>query len=106
MDDFGTGYSSLGYLRRFPFDKIKIDRSFIRDVTDKRDSIAIVRAVTGLGNSLGIAITAEGVETQAQLDQLRREGCTEVQGHFLGEPKPASELEPFLSGPAGARIVA
>ena len=70
MDDFGTGYSSLGYLRKFPFDKIKIDQSFIRDLSDKPDSIAIVRAVTSLGSTLGIATTAEGVETEEQLQQL------------------------------------
>src|SRR5205807_2729471 len=74
MDDFGTGYSSLGYLRKFPFDKIKIDRSFIHDLCEKPDSIAIVRAVAGLAKTLGITTTAEGVETAEQLQQLRAEG--------------------------------
>ena len=87
MDDFGTGYSSLGYLQKFPFDKIKIDRSFIRDLADRPDAIAIIRAVTGLGSSLGMSTTAEGVETEAQLRQLREEGCTEVQGYLFSEPK-------------------
>ena len=96
MDDFGTGYSSLGYLRKFPFDKIKIDRSFIHDLSDKPDSIAIVRAVTGLGSTLGIATTAEGVETEEQLRQLREEGCTEVQGYLFSEAKPARELQAML----------
>jgi EAL domain-containing protein (putative c-di-GMP-specific phosphodiesterase class I) len=96
MDDFGTGYSSLGYLQKFPFDKIKIDRSFIRDMTEGQDSIAIVRAVTGLGSSLGIATTAEGVETEAQLAQLRSEGCTEVQGYLFSKPIPASEIVSLL----------
>jgi diguanylate cyclase (GGDEF)-like protein/PAS domain S-box-containing protein len=96
MDDFGTGYSSLGYLQKFPFDKIKIDRSFIRDMTEGQDSIAIVRAVTGLGSSLGIATTAEGVETEAQLAQLRSEGCTEVQGYLFSKPIPASEIGSLL----------
>jgi predicted signal transduction protein with EAL and GGDEF domain len=96
MDDFGTGYSSLGYLRKFPFDKIKIDQSFIRDLTHKGDSIAIVRAVTGLGSTLGISTTAEGVETEAQLQCLKMEGCTEVQGYLFSEPRPASELGPIL----------
>jgi diguanylate cyclase (GGDEF)-like protein/PAS domain S-box-containing protein len=96
MDDFGTGYSSLSYLRSFPFDKIKIDRSFIEDVATRDDSMAIVRAVTGLGKSLGIATTAEGVETQAQLDTLRAEGCTEVQGYFFSKPKPAGEIQRLL----------
>jgi diguanylate cyclase (GGDEF)-like protein len=96
MDDFGTGYSSLGYLRRFPFDKIKIDRSFIHDLSDNPDSIAIVRAVTGLGNALGMGITAEGVETEDQLRQLRAEGCTEAQGCLFSAARPASELQSLL----------
>jgi diguanylate cyclase (GGDEF)-like protein len=96
MDDFGTGYSSLGYLRKFPFDKIKIDRSFIRDLSEQPDSIAIVRAVTGLGSSLGISTTAEGVETEAQLQQLRDEGCTEVQGYLFSKPVPANEVRLLL----------
>jgi diguanylate cyclase (GGDEF)-like protein len=92
MDDFGTGYSSLGYLRKFPFDKIKIDKSFIHDLSDRSDSTAIVRAVTGLGSSLGMAITAEGVETEEQLQRLKDEGCTEVQGFLFSSPQPVSEL--------------
>jgi EAL domain-containing protein (putative c-di-GMP-specific phosphodiesterase class I) len=96
MDDFGTGYSSLGYLRKFPFDKIKIDQSFIRDLSDKPDSIAVVRAVAGLGATLGIATTAEGVETDEQLERLRAEGCTEVQGYLFSRPKPANELGALL----------
>jgi len=98
MDDFGTGYSSLGYLRSFPFDKIKIDRSFVRDLTTRADAMAIVRAVTGLGRSLGIPTTAEGVETAEQADLLRLEGCTQVQGFHFGRPKPAVEVEQMLSG--------
>ncbi len=97
MDDFGTGYSSLGYLRSFPFDKIKIDRSFIRDIESSADCKAIVRAVTSLGGHLGIATTAEGVETQAQLDQLRVEGCREVQGYLFSRPVPAAEVERLLA---------
>jgi diguanylate cyclase (GGDEF)-like protein len=96
MDDFGTGYSSLSYLRSFPFDKIKIDRSFVRDLLTDRDSLAIVRAVTSLGTSLGASTTAEGVETQDQLDCLREEGCTEVQGYHVGGPLPAHEVRTFL----------
>ncbi|MCC5977569.1 MAG: EAL domain-containing protein [Salinarimonas sp.] len=96
MDDFGTGYSSLSYLRSFPFDKIKIDRSFIHDLDESADSLAIVRAVTGLGASLGMATTAEGVETRAQLDQIREQGCTEMQGYYFSAPRPASEIPDLL----------
>ncbi len=97
MDDFGTGYSSLSYLRSFPFDKIKIDRSFVHDLADHQESIAIVKAVTGLGKSLGIATTAEGVETGDQLQLLRLEGCTEVQGFLFSPPRPAAEVERILA---------
>ncbi len=93
MDDFGTGYSSLGYLRSFPFDKIKIDRSFVKDLSDKQDSRAIVKAVIDLGRSLGMATTAEGVETEAQLDAVRRQGCTEVQGFLFSPPLPLSAID-------------
>jgi diguanylate cyclase (GGDEF)-like protein len=96
MDDFGTGYSSLGYLRKFPFDKIKIDRSFVRDMSDREDSLAIVRAVTAMGASLGMTTTAEGVETREQLEQLRKEGCTEVQGYLFSRPRPAAEINELL----------
>jgi diguanylate cyclase (GGDEF)-like protein len=97
MDDFGTGYSSLSYLRSFPFDKIKIDQSFVRDLVERPDSIAIISAVAGLGRSFGMTTTAEGVETQQQLDLMRAEGCTEVQGYFYSKPVPASEIVQLLS---------
>jgi diguanylate cyclase (GGDEF)-like protein len=96
MDDFGTGYSSLSYLRSFPFDKIKIDRSFIKDISEKGDCAAIVKAVAGLGKGLGIATTAEGVETAEQLRQVRSEGCTEVQGYFFSAPQPAEALRTYF----------
>jgi diguanylate cyclase (GGDEF)-like protein len=92
MDDFGTGYSSLSYLRSFPFDKIKIDRSFIQSMARDESSSAIVRAVVGLSARLGMATTAEGVETAEQLDEVRAEGCTEVQGFYFSRAKPASEV--------------
>lgn len=92
MDDFGTGYSSLSYLRSFPFDKIKIDQSFIRDLSNREDSIHIVRAVQGLCDGLGMLTTAEGVETEEQLEKLRAEGCTEVQGFLFSKPRPACEV--------------
>jgi diguanylate cyclase (GGDEF)-like protein/PAS domain S-box-containing protein len=97
MDDFGTGYSSLSYLRSFPFDKIKIDASFVHELTSRDDSIAIVRAVTGLARSLGITTTAEGVETNEQLTILRAEGCNEVQGYLFNPPRPAAEVESLLN---------
>ncbi|ULJ75356.1 putative bifunctional diguanylate cyclase/phosphodiesterase [Rhizobium gallicum] len=96
MDDFGTGYSSLSYLRLFPFDKIKIDQSFIRELGDSKDCAAIVKAVVDLGSSLGITTTAEGVETTDQLDQVREHGCTEIQGYFFGKPLPFSHVEKLL----------
>jgi diguanylate cyclase (GGDEF)-like protein/PAS domain S-box-containing protein len=96
MDDFGTGYSSLSYLRSFPFDKIKIDRSFIKDIAERSDCVAIVRAISGLGRSLNITTTAEGVETMGQLDWLRTEGCNEVQGFLFSAAKPASEVQALL----------
>jgi diguanylate cyclase (GGDEF)-like protein len=92
MDDFGTGYSSLGYLRSFPFDKIKIDQSFIQDLPAKQDSVAIVRAVVGLSSSLGITTTAEGVETEEQLASLTAEGCNEFQGFLFSRPKTAADI--------------
>jgi diguanylate cyclase (GGDEF)-like protein/PAS domain S-box-containing protein len=96
MDDFGTGYSSLSYLRKFPFDKIKIDRSFIADMSDRDESLAIVRAIIAMGLSLGIGTTAEGVETREQLERLRKEGCTEAQGFLFSKPTPAADVERLL----------
>ena len=96
MDDFGTGYSSLGYLRSFPFDRIKIDQSFIRDLSLNKESMAILRAVVGLSSSLNIVTTAEGVETQNQLEILRTEGCTDVQGYFFSPPIGAAEIKSLL----------
>jgi diguanylate cyclase (GGDEF)-like protein len=97
MDDFGTGYSSLSYLRSFPFDKIKIDRSFINDIADKDESGAIVQAVTSLASRLNIATTAEGVETEAQLEIIERLGCTEMQGYLYSRPVPVGQLVGLLS---------
>ena len=97
MDDFGTGYSSLSYLRSFPFDKIKIDQSFVRDLASNVDSKAIIRAVTALGSSLGMKTIGEGVETQEQLEYLEQEGCTEGQGYFFSKFKPAREVLKLLS---------
>ena len=100
MDDFGTGYSSLGYLNSFPFDKIKIDQSFIRDL-DAEKSNAIVRSVVSLGQSLKMITTAEGVETEGQADFLRQVGCEQVQGYLYSRPLPAEQLTPLLLNWAG-----
>jgi diguanylate cyclase (GGDEF)-like protein/PAS domain S-box-containing protein len=96
MDDFGTGYSSLSYLRSFPFDKIKIDRSFIKELGNAPDCVAIIRAVVHLGHSLGMITIAEGVETEDQLKILRAEGCTQVQGYLFSKPRPAAEVPAMI----------
>jgi EAL domain-containing protein (putative c-di-GMP-specific phosphodiesterase class I) len=93
LDDFGTGYSSLGYLRMFPFDKIKIDRSFVSDLSTRADCAAIVCAVVGLGHGLNILTTAEGVETEEQFRLLRAAGVTQMQGYLLSKPRPAEDIE-------------
>jgi diguanylate cyclase (GGDEF)-like protein len=105
MDDFGTGYSSLTYLQCFPFDKIKIDRSFVKDITENTGSLNIVRAVAALASGMGMTTTAEGVETREQLDSITTEGCTEMQGFLFSKPLPAHEIERlFLSRRAPGRI--
>ncbi len=93
LDDFGTGFSSLSYLRMFPFDTIKIDRSFVGDMSTREDCAAIIAAVTSLSRTLGIRTTAEGVETREQFDLLRAAGCTLAQGFMLSKPRPAAELD-------------
>ena len=99
MDDFGTGYSSLSYLQSFPFDKIKIDRSFVKDIGESTGSLNIVRAIAALAKGLGMAATAEGVETHEQLAAITSEGCTEMQGYLFSQPCPASEIDRlFISG--------
>jgi EAL domain-containing protein (putative c-di-GMP-specific phosphodiesterase class I) len=96
MDDFGTGYSSLSYLRRFPFDKIKIDQSFISELGQREDSVAIVRAATGLAKALGMEAVAEGIETEEQLAHVAAEGCSEAQGYLISRPMPAADVFDFL----------
>jgi diguanylate cyclase (GGDEF)-like protein len=103
MDDFGTGYSSIGYLRSFQFDKIKIDQSFIRDLLVDKGSLAIVRAIAGLGASFGMTTTAEGVETEEQMRCLNLEGCIEVQGYLYSEPVPADQINELLESLADRR---
>jgi diguanylate cyclase (GGDEF)-like protein len=98
LDDFGTGYSSLSYLRSFPFDKLKIDRSFIQGLDDGAESGKIVRAITGLAHSLGMATVAEGVETEQQLEQVRALGCTELQGYLFSKPVPLADVTALFAG--------
>jgi diguanylate cyclase (GGDEF)-like protein/PAS domain S-box-containing protein len=101
MDDFGTGYSSLSYLRSFPFDKIKIDQSFVRDLGSNRDAQAIVRSIISLGMGLGVTITAEGVETEAEFSCLRDEGCHEGQGYLFSHARPNAEIVNLLKAQRG-----
>src|SRR5262245_30595321 len=96
MDDFGTGYSSLSNLQAFPFDKIKIDRSFISNLERNNQAATIIRAVIALGRGLDLPVVAEGVETQAQLDFLSNEACSEVQGYLLGRPRPIADYADVL----------
>jgi len=105
MDDFGTGYSSIGYLRSFPFDKIKIDQSFVRDLLVDEGSLAIVRAIAGLGVSFGMITTAEGVETEEQMRCLNLEGCIEVQGYLYSRPVPADEIVGVLASLNNRRLL-
>jgi diguanylate cyclase (GGDEF)-like protein/PAS domain S-box-containing protein len=97
LDDFGTGYSSLSYLRSFPFDKIKIDRSFIQDLSNGAEPLAIVNAVAGLAKCLNMTSTAEGVETQQQMEVLQSIGCTEMQGYLFSHARPAKEIRQFFA---------
>ena len=96
MDDFGTGYSSLGYLKRFPIDTLKIDRTFIRDISTDADDATLTRAIINLAQTLRLKVVAEGVETEAQLAFLRSNGCDEIQGYFFARPTHAEECERML----------
>jgi diguanylate cyclase (GGDEF)-like protein/PAS domain S-box-containing protein len=106
LDDFGTGYSSLSHLRGFPFDKIKIDRSFVKDLAERRDCTAIITAISTLARSLGIATTAEGVETAEQLDFLRAQGCTQAQGFLFSPARPRADLAALLGRINGGEAAA
>jgi diguanylate cyclase (GGDEF)-like protein len=102
MDDFGTGYSSLSYLSSFPFDKIKIDKSFVNDIVDNKEAFAIMRAIILLGDALGMRVTVEGVETAVQLELLAQEACDEIQGYHISPPRPAFDVPYLLSRPRPA----
>jgi EAL domain-containing protein (putative c-di-GMP-specific phosphodiesterase class I) len=106
LDDFGAGYSSLSYLNRFSFDRIKIDHSFIRDIVCNEGSLKIVRAIVMLAHSLGLKVTAEGVETEEQLAMVRGEGCDAVQGFYTGAPEPLASFQDRLKRSSGMRVTA
>ena len=95
LDDFGTGYSSLNYLKRFPIDTLKIDQSFVRDLTTDEEDAGIVTAVIGMGKSLHMRVIAEGIETREQLDFLQEHGCPQGQGFYFGRPVPAMKYQSF-----------
>ena len=96
IDDFGTGYSSLSYLKRFAVDRLKIDQSFVRDMTHNYDDAEIAQAIINLGHTLGLEIVSEGVETKEQLELLKKQGCDIIQGYFISKPMPADDLPEFL----------
>jgi EAL domain-containing protein (putative c-di-GMP-specific phosphodiesterase class I) len=106
LDDFGTGYSALSYLRKFPLDKIKIDRSFVTDIATRSDQVAIIQAVLSIARALGMTVTAEGVETVIQKDFLKALGCDSAQGYLFGKPVPFEELAEVVAGQAVKKVMA
>jgi EAL domain-containing protein (putative c-di-GMP-specific phosphodiesterase class I) len=106
LDDFGTGYSALSYLRKFPLDKIKIDRSFVTDMATRSDQIAIIQALLSIAGALGMTVTAEGVETTIQRDFLQALGCNNAQGYLFGKPVPFEKLASIVAERAADRVMA
>jgi EAL domain-containing protein (putative c-di-GMP-specific phosphodiesterase class I) len=106
MDDFGTGYSSLAYLKRFPFDTVKIDRSFVMEIPDNKDDSAIVAAIIAMAHTLQLKVVAEGVETKEQFEYLRDLKCDQIQGYYFGKPLTSSEVVHLLykTTPQGAAV--
>jgi EAL domain-containing protein (putative c-di-GMP-specific phosphodiesterase class I) len=102
IDDFGTGYSSMAYLRQFPVDVLKIDRSFVSDMTDSSEGAALVHTLVQLGKALGLATVAEGIEDELQLGRLRMEGCDDGQGFYYARPLEAQDAGAFMAEKAGA----
>ena len=105
VDDFGTGYSSLSYLSRLPVDRLKLDKSFVHRMPFERKTAAIVRSVLALGRDMGIAVLAEGIETERQFDMLERLGCLQVQGYLFAQPAPEKEVHSLLAMPWGTRLM-
>jgi EAL domain-containing protein (putative c-di-GMP-specific phosphodiesterase class I) len=105
MDDFGTGYSSLAYLKKFPIDTLKIDQSFIRDLTIDSDDAAIVESVISMANSLHVGVIAEGVETKEQMDFLKHRGCNKAQGYYLSKPVPHEQIMEKLGASKSGRLL-
>jgi EAL domain-containing protein (putative c-di-GMP-specific phosphodiesterase class I) len=106
LDDFGIGYSSLSYLRSFPFDKVKIDQSFVKEMVVRADCAAIVSSIVDLANKLDMTTTAEGIETVNQLDLVRAAGCTEAQGYLFSVPRPLREVMGYVSHPKVSEVTA
>jgi EAL domain-containing protein (putative c-di-GMP-specific phosphodiesterase class I) len=105
MDDFGTGYSSLSYLQSFPFDKIKIDQTFVAKLGKNFQSAAIIHAILGLGQALRLPVLAEGVETEAQRAFLAKEGCTEIQGYLIGRPQPIAHYHHLVTDSVSEEVL-